>query len=139
MSLRAAADESGVPFNTLSRVEKGFTPDLANYHRLTIWLGIDPGSFFISPARRRDPDTTETIRTHLHGDPHLSEQAADQIAALVENIYQNLAAPSGDIEVHLRVQTTFTPEAARQLGAALEQTQDKILADPSIGIEPGWA
>ena len=36
LSLRAAADDSGVPFNTLSRVEKGPPADLANFSRLEL-------------------------------------------------------------------------------------------------------
>lgn len=128
-----------MPFNTFARVEKGDLPDLANYHRLTVWLGLDPGAFFTDPSRRRELDTTETIRTHLHSDPHLSEQAAEQIAALVANLYQALATPSGDVEVHLRAHTTFTPEAAHRLGTALGQMQDKILADPTLGADPGWS
>ena len=39
LSLRAPANEAGVPVNTLSRVERGFLPDLANYARITAWLG----------------------------------------------------------------------------------------------------
>lgn len=139
MSLRAAAEQADVPFNTFSRVEKGLLPDLANYHRLTVWLGLDPGKFFPEPTRRREQDTTETIRGHLHSDPHLSEDAAEQIAALVANLYQNLAAPIADIEVHLRAPTTFAPEAARRLSDILDQMQDRLLADPALGAEPGWA
>jgi transcriptional regulator with XRE-family HTH domain len=138
LSLRAVADEAGVPFNTLSRVERGHLPDLANYHRLTIWLGTDPGAFFTDQARRREPDTAESIRSHLHSDPHLTDDAAEQIAALVIKLYETLATPDKGIEVHLRAHSTFGPEAAGQLGAILEQLQNRILADPDIGNEPGW-
>ena len=41
LSLRAAAEDSGVPFNTLSRVEKGHLPDLTNFSRLAAWVGLD--------------------------------------------------------------------------------------------------
>jgi transcriptional regulator with XRE-family HTH domain len=137
-SLRTAADEAGIPFNTFSRVERGFLPDLANYARLTTWLGIDPGTFFPNPIQRHEPDTTEQIRVHLHADPHLSDDAADQIASLVSKLYQTLATPSGDTEIHLRAHTTFAPEAARRLGELLEQLQAKIVADPTLGTKPGW-
>ena len=39
MSLREAADETGVPFNTLARVEKGHVPDLPKFKRLVEWCG----------------------------------------------------------------------------------------------------
>ena len=44
--LRAAAGQSGVPFNTLARVEKGDLPDLANFRRI-----VEPGVTPTSPTR----------------------------------------------------------------------------------------
>lgn len=79
------------------------------------------------------------IRGHLHSDPHLSEDAAQQIAALVTNLYQTLATPVADVEVHLRAHTTFAPEAARRLRDVLDRMQDRLLAAPALGAEPGWA
>src|SRR4051812_6665104 len=37
LSLRAAAEQADVPFNTLARVEKGDLPDLANFRRIVAW------------------------------------------------------------------------------------------------------
>lgn len=138
LSLRAAAEESGVPLNTLSRVEKGHLPDLANFTRLVRWIGLDPAEIFRSPPRRRAESTTDTIRASLHSDPNLSELAAIQIAELVRNLYNTLATPTGDTRVHLRAQTTFTPAAAGQLGDILESLQQALLADDGLGDTPGW-
>mgnify|MGYP000943708711 CR=1 FL=1 len=38
ISLRDLADEIGVSFNTLSRVERGHLPDLTNYNKIVSWL-----------------------------------------------------------------------------------------------------
>lgn len=138
LSLRAAAEQAEVPFNTLSRVEKGHLPDLANFTRIVIWLGLEPGIFFTGPRRQRQPNTPERIKHSLLSDPHLTEGAAAQIAALVQNLYEKLATPVGDAEVHLRAHSTFIPDAARQLGILIEHMQNRLLADPSLGDTPGW-
>lgn len=41
LGIRAAAKEVGVSHATLSRVEKGFLPDLENYEKIRRWLGIE--------------------------------------------------------------------------------------------------
>lgn len=138
LSLRAAAEDSGVPFNTLSRVEKGHLPDLANFSRLVAWVGLDPAEFFRATPRLRAESTPAAIRASLHADQHLSEQAADQIAEIVTKLYAQLAVQVGDSAVHLRAQTTFTPGAAKLLDSLVEQLQDALLADDSLGAQPGW-
>jgi Helix-turn-helix. len=138
LSLRAASADSGVPFNTLSRVEKGHLPDLANFSRLVAWVGLDPAGFFRATPRVRTQNTPTSIRTSLHADRHLSEQAAEQIAEIVSQLYAKLATPIGDAAVHLRAQTTFTPAAATLMDMLVERLQDALLADDTLGAEPGW-
>jgi transcriptional regulator with XRE-family HTH domain len=62
LSLRAAADQSDVPFNTLARVEKGDLPDLANFRRIVEWLGLPPEMFF-QPPRLRTENTPRSSPT----------------------------------------------------------------------------
>jgi transcriptional regulator with XRE-family HTH domain len=138
LSLRAAAEESGVPLNTLSRVEKGQLPDLANFGRLVTWIGLDPATVFGSAPRQRAQSTPDAIRSSLHSDPYLTEHAANQIAELVSNLYANLATTPRRARLHLRVTKTFTPPAARQLGDLLENLQTALLADDAIGTNYGW-
>lgn len=38
--VRAVAKEIGISHATLSRVERGFLPDLENYEKICTWLGI---------------------------------------------------------------------------------------------------
>ena len=44
LSLREAAADVGMPFNTLARVEKGHVPDLPKFKRLVDWCGADIAS-----------------------------------------------------------------------------------------------
>jgi len=125
LSLRAAAEECDVPFNTLARVEKGHLPDLANFRRIVAWLGLSPERFF-QPPRVRTENTPEIIAHHLSRDPNLTEAAADKIAGLVRELYTSLASTDRNVRVHLRAATTFTPQAARMLGDLLEVMQQRL-------------
>lgn len=138
LSLRAAAEESGVPLNTLSRVEKGHLPDVANFSRLLTWIGLDPAAVLGAGQRQRTESTPDLIRASLHSDKRLSESAANQIAELVGSLYATLAAAPSEARLHLRIEKTFTPTAARQLGDLLENLQAALLADDAAGTAYGW-
>lgn len=129
LSLRAAAEQAEVPFNTLARVEKGDLPDLANFRRIVHWLGLPPERFF-QPPRVRTENTPELIAHHLARDPHLTDAAAEKIAGLVRELYASLASNDRLVRVHLRAATTFRPEASRKLSSLLEQMQQKLEAMP---------
>jgi transcriptional regulator with XRE-family HTH domain len=115
LSLRAAAGQSGVPFNTLARVEKGDLPDLANFRRIVEWLGLAPEVFF-QPPRLRTENT-----------PEITDEAAGHIAGLVRELYTSLARPPEAVRVRLRAAPTFKPEASRLLGELLQDMQDRLL------------
>jgi transcriptional regulator with XRE-family HTH domain len=125
LSLRAAAEQADVPFNTLARVEKGHLPDLANFRRIVEWLGLAPERFF-QPAQVRTVDTPEVIAHHLARDPNLTDAAAEKIAGLVRELYTSLTMTNRTVKVHLRAATTFTPEASRMLGDLLGEIQHAL-------------
>lgn len=129
LSLRAAAEQAEVPFNTLARVEKGDLPDLANFRRIVHWLGLPPERFFQPPLIRTE-NTPEVIAQQLARDPNLSDAAAEKIAGLVRELYSNLAAVDRGVRVHLRAAATFTPEASLKLAALLEQMQHALAHTP---------
>ncbi|MBX6750983.1 MAG: helix-turn-helix transcriptional regulator [Micromonosporaceae bacterium] len=131
LSLRAAAEQADVPFNTLARVEKGELPDLANFRRIVAWLGVPPERFF-DPPRVRTESTPEVIALHLARDPNLSEAAAEKIASLVRELYGALASAEPGVSVHLRASHTFVPAAARKLGELLERIQEAVVARPPV-------
>jgi hypothetical protein len=81
----------------------------------------------------RTETTPEVIAHHLSRDPNLTDNAAQQIAALVRELYANLAKIPRDIQVSLRAAHTFKPEASRLLGELLTEMQDKLSAgDPPV-------
>jgi len=133
LSLRAAAEQADVPFNTLARVEKGDLPDLANFRRIVAWLGLPPERFF-QPPQIRTENTPDVIAYHLARDPNLTDAAAaEKIAGLVRELYANLAAVDRGVRIRLRAATTFAPEAARKLGDLLDQIQQKLTSPPRAG------
>lgn len=129
LTLRAAAEQAEVSFNTLSRVERGHIPDLPTFHRIVAWLGEDPGRFF-SVARVNHRPTPEVIAEHLRTDPRLNGHAAETIAALVRDLYTNLVTRNR-VAVHLRAAKTFEPEAARVLAGILRDVEDQLTRTPS--------
>lgn len=124
LTLREAAQESGVPFSTLSRIEKGHMPDLANFQRLIRWLGVSADEFF-EPTESAET-TPDAIAEHLRADPTLPPEAASRIAELVKELYASLAVPERRYALHLRASKTFTPAALNILMELLDQMQDGL-------------
>jgi transcriptional regulator with XRE-family HTH domain len=125
LSLRDLADQTGVSFNTLSRVERGHIPDIKNFQRIVDWLEL-PAETFLDTGEQ--PSTPAVITRHLLADRRLTPDAAGRIAELVEDMYRQLAGQQPAIEMHLRAATTFTPGAATLLAEILGDMQSKITA-----------
>jgi transcriptional regulator with XRE-family HTH domain len=76
--IRAAAKEIGISHATLSRVERGFMPDLANYRRICRWLGInveDVTGVSAAPA--------SIARVHFRKKPTVSAKTAQNLAQMI--------------------------------------------------------
>lgn len=126
MSLRDLADETGVSFNTLSRVERGHVPDLHNFRQIIDWLGV-PAEVYLD---REEPSSTpKAIARHLATDRRLTPEAAERIQRIVDDMYNELAQPHPFVTVHLRSARTFTPKAGPLLGDILEDMLSKLSAD----------
>ena len=131
MSLREAAADTGIPFNTLARVEKGHLPDLPKFKRLVEWSGADIKQFF--EIEEKAAATTELIAELLRADRNLPPEAAERIAGIVAELYRALARPQEVSAVHLRAAKTFRPEAARALGMLLNDLNDALLEESTGG------
>ena len=131
ISLRDAADELGIPFNTLARVEKGHVPDLPKFKRLVEWCGADIRQFF--ELQEKPATTTDIIAEHLKADQNLSPRAAEQIAGIVQELYEALARPHEVSAAHLRAAKTFRPDAARALGKLLNDLNEALIKGVSNG------
>ena len=127
IGLRAAAEQSGVSFNTLSRVEKGHVPDLETFSRLARWIGRSPADFLDQGSVTPD-STPDRIEAHLRGDPALSSVAAGRIAGMVREFYSQLAKPDEvAVACHLRAASTFTPEASALFSELLREMHDALV------------
>ena len=124
LSLREASAASSVPVATLSRVEKGRTPDLATFQRILEWIGESPDRFFSTVERTEN--TPDAIAVRLKSDPALTVEAAKSIAVIVRDLYDNLAKPERRLAVHLRAAKTFTPPALKLLTDILEEMQETL-------------
>lgn len=131
MSLREAATDTGIPLNTLARVEKGHVPDLPKFKRLVEWCGADIQRFFETPEKTSA--TTDLIAEHLNADRNLPPGAANQIAGIVKELYQALARPEQVSAVHLRAAKTFRPDAARTLGVLLNDLNEALTEEINDG------
>ena len=122
LSLREAALASGIPAATLSRIEQGRMPDLGTFRRLVEWLGL-PADYFFGEGPQRVENTPAAIAVHLRADPALTPDAAERIAGIVRDLYENLAAADRRLAIHLRAAKTFSPPALRLLTEVLDEIQ----------------
>ena len=124
LSLRDLSAEIGVSLNTLSRVERGYLPDLRNFQRIVDWLEMSAESVL-----NEDSDSTPTpeiIARHLRADRRLSPSAVEKIMELVDEMYFNLASERRSLAVHLRSAKSFKPSAGAILTEILHEMQSKL-------------
>jgi transcriptional regulator with XRE-family HTH domain len=80
LSLRDASGASDISAATLSRIERGATPDMAVVGKLATWLGINVSAAGEkAPSIRTDEDLKRTIAVHLRATKNLSEKTASTI------------------------------------------------------------
>jgi transcriptional regulator with XRE-family HTH domain len=74
--VREVAREIGISHATLSRVERGFHPDLENYQKITRWLGVqeEPPLWDASAA---------APRVHFRRGKTVSKQTAHSLANMI--------------------------------------------------------
>lgn len=137
LSLREAAEQAEVSFNTLARVERGHIPDLANFRRIVAWLGVSPDRFF-EPPQRRWESTPDIIAMHLQADPHLSHEAAQRIAMIVRDLYSVLVRQEENrLALHLRAARTFDPRAANLLARLLTGMERALASEDDNNAPTG--
>ena len=78
--VRAVAQEIGVSPATLSRVERGYLPDLETFKRICEWLEVDPGAVLGIKAGDR---STPRVAVHFRKEATLSPDTAQALAQLV--------------------------------------------------------
>ena len=80
VGVRATARAIGLSPATLSRVENGHLPDLANFTKLCQWLELDPASVLgFDPAHRDRP----TVAVHFRGQRTMDVQTGAALQDLI--------------------------------------------------------
>ena len=124
LSLRQTAEEVGVSFSTLTRVEAGAQPDLTSFTKICAWLGVAPSRFF-TPVTERTLDPLEQAITHLHQDPRLSPEAANSMADMLKQMYGVLAQSTVQMKplvaCHLRAASAMRPGVPHRLSTLLTE------------------
>jgi transcriptional regulator with XRE-family HTH domain len=91
LSLREAAAEIGdVSPSTLSRIERGTTPDLATLERLLDWLGLDRDVVFSSRPSAQG-STPRQVEVLLRADKKLDPTTAKTLARIFHAAYREMA------------------------------------------------
>jgi transcriptional regulator with XRE-family HTH domain len=129
MTLRDLAMEIDVSFNTLSRVENGHQPDFKVFKKIVEWLDV-PADQFIGWPEEEATSTPAVIARHLYADDRLTNEQADEIARIVDEMYVSLAGTRPLVEVHLRSSKSFTPAAAALLDEVLTEMQSALVSMP---------
>lgn len=80
VGVRATAKEIGISPATLSRVERGYLPDLDTFGKICKWLSVDPGEVlgFTTPA-----PSTPRVAVHFKKQATLSPNTAQALAQMV--------------------------------------------------------
>lgn len=74
--VREVAREIGISHATLSRIEKGFHPDLENYQKVTRWLGLETPMMPSTPS-------TNAPQIHFRRDKTVTQLTAKSLANLI--------------------------------------------------------
>lgn len=90
-TLRDVASEIGnVSPSTLSRVERGQSPDMETFTALCNWLDVSPATFFRGAKISIPLSTPEAIALQLQSDKNLDPATANALAVLIKAVYREL-------------------------------------------------
>jgi transcriptional regulator with XRE-family HTH domain len=78
--IRAVAQEIGVSPATLSRVERGFLPDLETFSKICEWVGVDPASVL---GVKLKGDQVPKVAVHFKKAAALHPRTAQALAQMV--------------------------------------------------------
>ncbi len=85
--IREVASEIGVSAATLSRVERGFMPDIDTFRKICDWLKVDPGEILgTKPQVVQMP----LAAVHFRKDQVIVPETAQALATLILAVQQNV-------------------------------------------------
>lgn len=87
--IRDTAKEIGISHATLSRVERGYLPDLDTFKKVCEWLEIDAGEVLGVKAAKT---VTPTASVHFRTDQALKPETAKALANMIMSAQRALMA-----------------------------------------------
>jgi transcriptional regulator with XRE-family HTH domain len=126
LSLREVSYETGISVNTLSRVERGYLPDLKNYQRIIDWLGVSADTFLEASEPASRAGTLDLVARHFRADSGLTPEAAEKLTSLVQDMYSQLVSGRPRLAAHMRSAQAFTPAAGALLADILSDMQSTL-------------
>lgn len=99
MGIREAAKEIGISHSTLSRVERGFLPDLETFGKICKWLDVDPGEVLgvQSTVTRVNPEVSVHFKKRQVLAPKTAQALAQMILAAQRAIILSLEGEQQDV------------------------------------------
>lgn len=88
--IREAAKEIGISHATLSRIERGFLPDLENYEKVCKWLGVGLAAA-TGPMKKA---SASAVEVHFRKEKTSSPETAAALAQLILAVDAALASES---------------------------------------------
>ena len=79
--IREVAQEIGISPATLSRVERGYLPDLETFAKICRWLSIDPGE--VLGIKAIPAESSSSLQVHFRRDFSISTETAQALANLI--------------------------------------------------------
>jgi transcriptional regulator with XRE-family HTH domain len=93
----------GITASSLSRIERGATPDPRNVPLLARWLEL-PLDLISWPGQAHEVDvdleTPDVVEVHLRADKNLDPAAAEALSMMFRHLYEGLA--SGKLSVPIK-------------------------------------
>lgn len=91
--IREVAKEIGISPATLSRVERGYLPDIETFGKICRWLDLDPGQVLGVPSSSRHKPA---IGVHFRKDQVLAPKTAQALAELILAAQRALVTTESD-------------------------------------------
>lgn len=92
--VRDAAREVGISPATLSRVERGYLPDLETFRKICAWLKVDPGE--VLGVKPGGASTPPKAAVHFRKDRTLKPETARALAEMILAAQRALMASEGE-------------------------------------------
>jgi transcriptional regulator with XRE-family HTH domain len=87
--MRDTAAEIGISPATLSRIERGYMPDIGTFQKVCDWLNIDPGEILGSKTHASE---VQTASVHFRKKQTVAPETAQALAQLILAVQNNILA-----------------------------------------------